>query len=735
MVSNLLIVESGSKAKTISKILNNSKNLSQQGDFHVIASQGHIEDLAKKELGIDIENNWKPIYEVLKDKKKLIQELKKQVEKSDNIYLSGDADREGEAISESLRRVLKLKDYKRITYNEITQKALEYAIKNPRKIDDKLVDAQFTRRALDRVVGFKLSPLLWQKYNCGGIILSAGRVQSVILNIIIERENEISNFKGESYWHFLGNFILKTHNEKYQLDRVSLYKNKTIYKTNQESLLEWFSDLSEDFYVKKLSNKLVKKNPDHPFITSTLQQEAYSKLGYNLKKTMSIAQELYEGGLITYHRTDSFVISDDFKMSSKTYIESTWGKEYWSDNSHKFKKIKASQEAHECIRITKIELSGLDDKFTSDQQKLYSIIWKKTVASLMSTCIYDTIELHMNNTALNDEYYFLTSIKKIKFNGFMIIYGYNNDDYDFANIFNNQGLKCIDILAKNTFTNPPSRYNEGTIVKYMERTGIGRPSSYSSIISKIIEKKYIVLSNKEGVVRKGCDLIWKFAGRGITEIETVIEVGKENFIFIPTKIGIEINKFLKDNFDYIVNCEFTSLMETDLDSIANGSKDYLDVLNLFWSKFGSDIKCIKESNADNNKKLKLECSENHIVLDGINYIIRLAKYGPVIQYNDKKNKVQYINLKYYLKHTKKDYMDINENDIRLLKELPKKILTLDDTSVIIKNGIYGIYISYGNKNCALSPRMIIKWIKEGFLEESDAREAIKFHDEKKNKNK
>lgn len=729
MVNNLLIVESGSKAKTISKILNNSINLLGEGTFNVIASQGHIEDLAKKELGIDIEDNWKPLYEVLKDKKKLIRELKRQVDKSDNIYLSGDADREGEAISESLRRVLKLKDYKRITYNEITQKALEYAIKNPRQIDDKLVDAQFTRRALDRVVGFKLSPLLWHKYNCGGIILSAGRVQSVILNVIIERENEISNFNEESYWHFVGKFILKTDDE---LEKVSLYKNKTIYKTTCESVRKWFSELSDDFYIKKLENKLIKKNGDYPFITSTLQQEAYSKCGFNLKKTMSLAQQLYEGGFITYHRTDSYAMSDDFKMSGKNYIESTWGKEYWSDNSNKFKKVKASQEAHECIRITQIELRKLNDKLGSEHQRLYDIIWKRTLASLMSTCIYDTIELHISNTIFEDEYYFSTSIKKVKFNGHLIIYGVNNDDYDFTHIINNSSLKCIDILAKNTFTSPPSRYNEGTIVKFMEKTGIGRPSSYSSVISKIIDKKYIILSSKEGVIRKGCDLLWKFSNKKIKEIETEILVGKESFIFTPTEIGVEINNFLKNNFDYIINCSFTSEMETDLDDIANGNKNYLDVLNLFWKKFHSDINNVKDTTI--NKKLKLKCDENQINVDSHNYTIRLAKYGPVIQFNDENNKVQYINLKHYLKYTKKDYMDIDETDIRFLIKFPQKIMTIDDTPVIIKNGIYGIYISYGDKNCALSPRMITKFINEKLLEESDVQEALKYHDSKK-KNK
>lgn len=733
MPRNLLIVESSSKAKSITTILNNSLLLKDEGSFNVIASGGHIEDLKKKELGIDIHDDWKPNYEILKDKKRVIKEIIKQVEKSDIIYLSSDADREGEAISESLRKILKLKDYKRITYNEVTSHALEYAIKNPRQINEKLVDAQYTRRALDRVVGFKLSPLLWQKYNSGNITLSAGRVQSVIVNIIINREKEISNFSGESYWHFWGNFILNIDGEIHHIEKVSLYKNKNIWKiTSNSAVKNWLSSTTNQFYIKVLSEKLIVRNGENPFITSTLQQEAYIKCGFNLKKTMSLAQDLYEAGFITYHRTDSFIINDDFKECCKTFILSEWGNEYWCTDSLKIKKVKASQEAHECIRITMPKLKVLDDKFTPHHQKLYDMIWKKTIASLMSACIYDSLEMFIHNNNFENDLYFLGSIKKVKFNGWGVIYDIKNDQYNFNKIIDKgkgHTINCIDILAKNTFPSPPLRYNEGSIVKIMEKTGIGRPSSYSSIISKIIDKKYIVKNNKTGIIKLAKDYLWNGECGVVKDIENRAEIGKENGIFIPTEIGIEINNFLQNNFNYIVNCDFTSLMETDLDNIANGSKNYLDVLNTFWDKFGKDIHNIHYE-TDHKKKLTLKCSEKRINFNNIDYISKLAKYGPVIQYAVN-NKTTYINLKQYLKYTKKEYLDIDENDIRFLTTLPKKIFDVNNIEVILINGIYGIYVKWGNKNISLPENIIIKLINEISITTEEMIEVIKDNSVKK----
>lgn len=737
---NLVIVESAAKSKTISKYLNSSKELKEFGEFVVAASFGHVRDLKKKELGIDTEHGFKPDYQIIPDKKKTIEELKKKLKDCKDVYLAADPDREGESIAAHLKDVLNLKTYKRITFSEITKNVLEKAIKNPRLIDFKLVDAQETRRILDRLVGFKLSPLLWRLYKTNSTILSAGRVQSAALHLIILREKQIRGHKSEAYWTLNGSFELTLNdgNEKHHLADSKMYSDGVLYRLhNIEHITSFLKNLKNRFSINDIYTKLVKQSPDFPFITSTLQQESYGKLGFSLKKTMQLAQDLYENGFITYMRTDSFNMSEKFKDQAEKYIRNKYGEDYYGGG--RSKKIKGAQEAHECIRITDVnleELASNNTTITKDHNSLYNMIWKRTIASLMKPCIYDELHIKIQDSSFEESMWMLNSFKKLRYNGYLVIYGHKNEKYDFSDILENvkngkYKLVCLEIFCKNIWSSPPQRYNDSSFVKLLESEGIGRPSTYSSILSKIIERQYVVKSNINGVKYSITNIAYDPYQQKIIKKEEEVEIGAEQNKLVATDIGIEIDNFLENTFHYIVDKNFTAVMENDLDMIARGDKQRLEVLTTFWESFSKDLSKVKLDTSNNIKK-NLKTEENIIEYEGKSYTIRLAKYGPVIQYDDQGTK-KYINLKSYLSLTKKEYTNINKEDIKFMMSLPKQLMNYKNDNVILAIGQYGLYLKYNNKNLSIPKRIAFDFIKGVSFSEKTMDEIYAYHMKKKSK--
>lgn len=712
--TNLVIVESLAKAKTIEKYLNASKVLSPLGSFKVVASFGHIDNLPSKELGIDIENDFKIQYQHLPDKKKLIDELKTKAKACDIVWLASDADFEGEKIADSLCSTLRLKTYKRITFTEITQRALEHSFQNPRQIDRLLVDAQETRRILDRLVGYKISPLLWKTYTTTtGKALSAGRVQSAVMHIIIQRENDIAAFKSQSYWYFIGSFILHEKKDT-SLNDVKLYHDGTILKLDsKKDAYDILRSLKNDFRIQEIKAKVSKQYPDAPYVTSSFQQDAYSKLGMSLKRSMQIAQELYENGYITYMRTDSCALSADFKNTAEEFVIETYGKEYWEGKT-KVKKSKNAQEAHEAIRPTHIETKELPNttSFTNDHKNVYEMIWKRTVASLMKPCEYNELHIQIVDTSMvSTDMYFLANIKKVKWNGFQIVYGLKNDIDDMEKLKNSiKGVSCIDILAKNTWSNPPSRFNESSLVKVMEQEGIGRPSTYSSTIQKLVDKSYIIKSDIAGEKRETRNILY-VPKKQLQEQISYVEVGDEKSKMVPTSIGKEIDLCVEKWFSYIVDSNFTSLLEKDLDKIAEGTKKKMELLNTFWETFKKDISTASKE-IKQTHKTTLKTESNIINVDGHEYNVRIAKFGPVIEYQ-KDGAKAFIGLQQYLKYMKKEYLDIDEDDIRFLIKLPIKVRGVNGEEANCLLGPYGLYLKTSTSNHKIPMFAIQDFIKSG----------------------
>lgn len=734
MSTNIVIVESPAKSKTISKYLNSNPNLKNYGKFIVLASYGHIRDLSKKNLGIDIEHNFRPNYELIPDKKKLVDDLKKQVKDAKTVWLASDYDREGEAISMHIKEALKLKDYKRITFTEITSKALETAIKNPRKIDDNLVDAQETRRMLDRLVGFSLSPILWKKFNASGTNgLSAGRVQSAVLDIIINKELEINKFKTSAYWTILSYFVLKVAGARDELEDVKLYCGDNLCKYDDiNSVKKLFQGIRNEFSISDVKTKTTNQYPDLPFITSSLQQEAYSKVGLSIKRTMQVAQELYENGLITYMRTDSHNISEDFQADTVKYIVNTYGQSYWESNGpKKTKVVKNAQEAHECIRpvnITKLNVKDENSKFTKDHEKLYELIWRRTIAYFMKACVYDELEVSIKDSSFAKDMAFITTYKKVKFNGFMIVYNIKNDTYDFSKYItnlktNNYQLECKSLASRNTWTSPPARFNESSMVKTLEAEGLGRPSTYSAILQKLIDKQYVIKSDVKGIEKETLNITFDPKNKSMKEEKSTTQVGSEKTRLVPTDIGREIDKFLAESFDYILDKQFTANMEADLDKIANGDKKMLDILSTFWKPFKKDLD--KYSDLGKTDKIKLKTESNEFTIKGIKYTVRIAKYGPVIQY-ESNGKTEYIPLKNYLKYVNKEYTDVDEKDIKMLVKLPLTVAEVSGKPIELHLGAYGLYFKYNNKNVKITVRMIKNFLETGEFDPKDIKASLEY---------
>ena len=557
MADKLIIVESPAKANTIKKFLG--------GSTKVVASMGHIRDLPKSKLGVDLENDFEPEYINIRGKGDLIKALKKDAKNAKKIYLATDPDREGEAIAWHLDYILKEEHDKivRVTFNEITKGAVQKAIKEPRNIDLNVVDAQQARRVLDRIVGYQISPLLWKKVKRG---LSAGRVQSVAVKLIVEREEEIEKFVPEEYWNIYADLKAKESKKQFEA-RFYGKNNKKIEIHSKEEIDKILEDIEKAKYViKEVKKGEKKRNAAPPFTTSTMQQEASRKLGFTLKKTMSVAQGLYEGvkipekgsvGLITYMRTDSTRISEVARQAAKEHIVNTYGEQYYENRYYKAKKD--SQDAHEAIRPTYADLEPdqVKDSLTKDQYKLYKLIYNRFMASQMSSAIYNTMAVTIDA----DDYTFKANGQSIKFKGFMVLYVEGTDQEEqeagmLPELKEGQEVEKIKINPKQSFTEPPARYTEASLVKALEEKGIGRPSTYSPTITTILERRYIEKQQKQ---------------------------------LVPTELGRIVNKLLVENFKDIVNVEFTADIESQFDNIAEGKEEWKQMIRDFYGPFKGEL--------------------------------------------------------------------------------------------------------------------------------------------------
>ena len=672
---NLVIVESPAKAKTIKKYLGD--------DFEVTSSQGHIRDLPTKEIGIDIDNNFTPKYIINPDKKRIVNDLKRMSASAKVVYLASDDDREGEAISWHLKTALELTDdkIKRIVFHEITEKAIKNAVANPRKIDMDLVNSQQARRLLDRLVGYKLSPVLWKKIKSG---LSAGRVQSVAVKMIVEREREIRNFKSEKSFKVVASF--KTVDDKTFC--AELKKNTK----NEEETKALFLELSnKNFEISKVEKKKVVKSPVAPFTTSTLQQEASTKLGFSVTQTMLLAQHLYEAGKISYMRTDSVVLSEDAIKQAQKVIKQTYGEEYCQQRQFTTKS-KNAQEAHEAIRPTHFE--DIEVSADEKEQKLYTLIRTRALASQMADAIINktTLTITTDNTTI-----FIAKGEVIEFDGFLKLYQTKKDEDEDDNIKlpkvkEGDILTLIKLIGKEKHSQGPSRFSEASLVKELEEKGIGRPSTYAPTIATIQNRGYIIKDSREG--EKVEFKVITLEKNKITEgVEKKTEGSEKNKLY-PTDIALITNDFLVTNFAEITNYDFTAKVEKELDDIAEGKNNWIKMLQNFYDKFISEVnKC---SNSE-----RVEFTSRLLGVDpktGKNIYVRVAKFGPVIQIGDKNEneKPHFINL---LKG--QNVESITLNDVLKLMSFPKIIGEYKNKEVIVNIGPYGAYIKCGDINATI----------------------------------
>ena len=594
MADKLIIVESPAKANTIKKFLG--------GNTKVVASMGHIRDLPKSKLGVDIEHDFEPEYINIRGKGDLIKSLKKEAKKAKIVYLATDPDREGEAIAWHLAHILDIPEDSicRVTFNEITKEAVKTSIKNPRKIDKNLTDAQQARRVLDRIVGYKISPILWKKVKTG---LSAGRVQSVAVKLIVDRENEIENFKPEEYWNIYAN-LLEEKSKKSFIAKFYGKDGKKVEIHSKEEVDEILKNINnEEFIVDDVKRSQKKRNPSPPFTTSTMQQEASRKINFTLKKTMSVAQGLYEGvkvegkgtiGLITYMRTDSTRISEEARKFAKEHIVSKYGENYYENRY--FKTKDNSQDAHEAIRPTYIELEPdkIKQSLTNDQYKLYKLIYNRFIASQMAAAVYDTVSASIGVNS----YLFKANGQNLKFKGFMTLYVETLDNEEdsenttIPELEKNQEVVNKKIETKQSFTEPPARYTEASLVKVLEEKGIGRPSTYSPTITTILERRYIEKNQKQ---------------------------------LVPTDLGKIVNKLLTENFTDIVNVEFTAKIENEFDEIAEGNVRWKKVIEDFYGPFKVTLE--KAEKELEHVEIKDEVSDVPCDKCGRMMVIKYGRYG------------------------------------------------------------------------------------------------------------
>ena len=671
MIENLVIVESPAKAKTIEKYL--GKN------FKVTSCYGHIRDLPKDDKSIDKENGFQPSYVPSPDKKKVIKELKSLKKNSSKVYLATDNDREGEAIAWHLKELLKLneEEYERIVFREITKKAVLNSIQNPIKIDMDLVNAQQARRVLDRLVGFEISPILWKKIKRG---LSAGRVQSVAVKFVVDRENEISKFTPKSSYKTTATFSLNDNSFSAELNKR--FENKD----ESESFLNQCID--SKFKVKKIEKKPSKRSPSAPFTTSTLQQEASRKIGFSPSLTMSTAQRLYEAGHITYMRTDSVNLSEEALDNSKKVIESNYGNNYFKRRMFKTKSNSA-QEAHEAIRPTNFSIDNAGK--TESEKKLYNLIWRRTLASQMSDSMFERTVVNISN---DTSYDFKASGEIMIFDGFLKLYNEKNDNEKLLpKLEKNSSLNTKEILCKQVFTKHPPRYSEASLIKKMEDSGIGRPSTFAETIRKIKEREYVIKEERDGKIVNSNEI--KLEANKISHNIKEEKTGFEKNKIYPTNMGMFVTEFLNENFNSsFMDYSFTAKTESQLDQIAYKGRNWNKMIEEFYSIFSE----LSENVPGERYQLEKDLGE----FEGKKMIARVAKFGPVIQIGEKDDTddgfPKYFNISsdQLIRH-----ISINEAlEIINKKEENNSLpaFEYENGSIELKNGRYGFYIRFNNKN-------------------------------------
>ena len=578
MVKNLVIVESPAKAKTIEKFLG--------PDFKVVSSYGHVSDLPDKELGVDVEQNFSPKYTVSSDKKKIVSELKSLAKKSNTVWLASDEDREGEAIAWHLSNVLELQkeNTKRIVFNEITKTAIDHAIEHPRQIDQNLVDAQQARRVLDRLVGYELSPILWRKVQGG---LSAGRVQSVTLRLVVEREREVENFVPKETFKVQGDFT-SVEGKSFKAELA------TTFSSEQEALSFLEQNIDAVFQISSVEKKPATKSPTAPFTTSTLQQEASRKLGFTVSRTMQNAQRLYEAGLITYMRTDSVNLSKQALVQAASFIESNFGKEYVKIHQYKTSK-KGAQEAHEAIRPTDLSRTNVEIEF--DQKRLYDLIWKRTLSSQMSHAKLERTTARI--TTDQHSHAFVARGEIVVFDGFLKLYlegvdDPSDEDRTLLPVMNQgEPLRVKRVVATQRFSRPPYRYSEASLVKKLEELGIGRPSTYAPTISTVLNRKYVAKGTHEGEERFYKQLVLQ--DNKLFSVNQSEKTGSQKGKLVPTDIGFLVNDFLINNFKDIVDYGFTASIEQDFDRVASGNSEWESIMKQFYANFHPVVEDVKKN--------------------------------------------------------------------------------------------------------------------------------------------
>ena len=682
MADNLVIVESPAKAKTIEKFLGK--------DFVVKSSFGHIRDLSPKDLSVDIEHDFKPQYEIPADKKKTVTELKKLAKKAKTVWLATDEDREGEAISWHLAEALGLSEdkTKRIVFHEITKPAILEAVENPRGIDYHLVDAQQARRVLDRLVGFELSPVLWKKVKPA---LSAGRVQSVAVRLIVEREEEIKNFKPESSYKVTAVFEI---NKDGGVTNVEA-ELQNRFKTKEEAVAFLKKCLPAEYTIESVEKRPAKKSPAPPFTTSTLQQEASRKLGFSVSKTMVIAQQLYESGKITYMRTDSVNLSNLAIGMAKKVITATFGEDYVKTRKYKTKS-KSAQEAHEAIRPTYLDNQTISGD--NSQQRLYELIWKRTIASQMSDAQLEKTTIKIGVSTADEK--FIARGEVIKFDGFLKVYMESTDDDDSTEdtkgllppVKVGEKLTAKEINAIQRFTQSPPRYTEASLVKKLEELGIGRPSTYAPTISTIQKRGYVEKADKQGTERK-YDFISLSNGKIKEEVKKE-KTGYEKAKLFPTDIGTIVNNFLVQYFDKVLDYNFTAGVEKEFDEIAEGKKAWNEMIKEFYKPFHDNV----EETLEKSKKQSGERLLGQDPETGKNVFAKIGRYGPIVQIGESNDeeKPKFAGLK-----KGRSIEDVTLEEALDMFKLPRTIGKYEDEDMVVAIGRFGPYVRHAGKFYAL----------------------------------
>ncbi|MEG1554726.1 MAG: type I DNA topoisomerase [Rikenellaceae bacterium] len=674
MTKNLVIVESPAKAKTIEKILG--------AEYTVKSSFGHIRDLPKKGLGIAIDDDFTPDYEVMPDKKGVVADLKKMTKEADKVWLASDEDREGEAIAWHLSEVLGLDDksLNRIVFHEITASAIKNAIANPRTINIELVQAQQARRILDRLVGFELSPVLWRKVKPS---LSAGRVQSVAVRLVVDREREIIAFTASSYWRLTATFVIKKDDKTHEI-KTELSKR---FDTKQEAMAFLMGCRDYAFSIVSIDKKESKKSPYAPFTTSTLQQEASRKLGLPVSQTMRVAQSLYESGLITYMRTDSTNLSKDAITAINSVVGGRYGKEYIKNRAYTTK-TKGAQEAHEAIRPTYMDKDNITGN--KSEIKLYNLIWRRAVASQMSDAIIERTTIQISTPS--DGLLFVAKGEVVVFDGFLRVYDANDKDTLLPAVDVGDMLSVVEMEAQERFDQRPSRYSEASLVHQLEELGIGRPSTYAPTISTIVNRGYVVKEDRDGVKRDFDVLMLK--GKDIIEERRQETTGAEKSKLFPTDIGIIVTDFLKKNFKSILDYNFTASVEKQFDDIADGDMAWQKMLKDFYNSFHPSVaEAMSEEQGFASSEVRQLGTDPKT---GLNVYARMGRFGAVVQLgetsDDKDKKPQYATLdKSMLLET------VTLNEALDLLKMPRELGLFEDAKVVIGIGRFGPYVRHDSK--------------------------------------